>query len=76
VMLARALALEPEVLLLDEPTASLDAGNRAVVVDLVSEKKRTGTAVVAIVHDEDVRTAIADTVVEVARFTPTSVEGS
>ena len=62
------------LLLLDEPTASLDAGNRAVVVDLVAEKKRSGTAVVAIVHDEDVRTAIADTVVEVARFTPTAVE--
>ena len=44
------------ILLLDEPTASLDAGNRAVVVDLVLEKKRRGTAVVAIVHDDDVRT--------------------
>ena len=30
------------ILLLDEPTASLDAGNRAVVVDLVAEKKRSG----------------------------------
>jgi alpha-D-ribose 1-methylphosphonate 5-triphosphate synthase subunit PhnL len=46
------------------------------VVDLVAEKKRSGTAVVAIVHDQDVRTAIADTVVEVARFTPAAVEGS
>ena len=57
------------ILLLDEPTASLDAGNRAVVVDLVGEKKRRGAAVVAIVHDEDVRTAIADTVIDVTRFT-------
>src|SRR6516164_1802386 len=56
------------LLLLDEPTASLDAGNRAVVVDLVAEKKRRGTAVVAIVHDE-VRAAIADTVIDVNRFT-------
>jgi alpha-D-ribose 1-methylphosphonate 5-triphosphate synthase subunit PhnL len=46
------------------------------VVDLVAEKKRSGTAVVAIVHDQDVRTAIADTVVEVARFTPTAAERS
>jgi alpha-D-ribose 1-methylphosphonate 5-triphosphate synthase subunit PhnL len=76
VNIARGFVSGLPLLLLDEPTASLDAGNRAVVVDLVSEKKRTGTAVVAIVHDEDVRTAIADTVVEVARFTPTSVEGS
>ena len=76
VNIARGFVSGLPLLLLDEPTASLDAGNRAVVVDLVSEKKRSGTAVVAIVHDEDVRTAIADTVVEVARFTPTAVEGS
>jgi alpha-D-ribose 1-methylphosphonate 5-triphosphate synthase subunit PhnL len=76
VNIARGFVSGLPILLLDEPTASLDAGNRAVVVDLVSEKKRSGTAVVAIVHDEDVRTAIADTVVEVARFTPAAVEGS
>jgi alpha-D-ribose 1-methylphosphonate 5-triphosphate synthase subunit PhnL len=76
VNIARGFVSGLPLLLLDEPTASLDAGNRAVVVDLVSEKKRRGTAVVAIVHDEDVRTAIADTVVEVARFTPAAVEGS
>ena len=76
VNIARGFVSGLPLLLLDEPTASLDAGNRAVVVDLVSEKKRSGTAVVAIVHDEDVRTAIADTVVEVARFTPAAVEGS
>jgi alpha-D-ribose 1-methylphosphonate 5-triphosphate synthase subunit PhnL len=76
VNIARGFVSGLPLLLLDEPTASLDAGNRAVVVDLVSENKRRGTAVVAIVHDEDVRTAIADTVVEVARFTPTAVEGS
>jgi alpha-D-ribose 1-methylphosphonate 5-triphosphate synthase subunit PhnL len=76
VNVARGFVSDLPLLLLDEPTASLDAGNRAVVVDLVSEKKRGGTAVVAIVHDEDVRTAIADTIVEVARFTPAAVEGS
>jgi len=76
VNIARGFVSGLPLLLLDEPTASLDAGNRAVVVDLVSEKKRGGTAVVAIVHDEDVRRAIADIVVEVARFTPMAVEGS
>jgi len=74
--IARGFVSGLPLLLLDEPTASLDAGNRAVVVDLVAEKKRSGTAVVAIVHDQDVRTAIADTVVEVARFTPTAAERS
>jgi alpha-D-ribose 1-methylphosphonate 5-triphosphate synthase subunit PhnL len=76
VNIARGFVSGLPLLLLDEPTASLDAGNRAVVVDLVSEKKRGGTAVVAIVHDEDVRRAIADIVIEVARFTPMAVEGS
>ena len=42
--------------------------NRAVVVDLIAEKKRRGTAIVAIVHDDDVRDAIADEVVDVTRF--------
>jgi alpha-D-ribose 1-methylphosphonate 5-triphosphate synthase subunit PhnL len=56
------------ILLLDEPTASLDAANRAVVVGLIAEKKRRGAAIVAIVHDEDVRDAIADVIVDVTRF--------
>jgi alpha-D-ribose 1-methylphosphonate 5-triphosphate synthase subunit PhnL len=68
VNIARGFLSDLPVLLLDEPTASLDAGNRAVVVDLVSEKKRRGAAVVAIVHDDDVRAAIADTVIDVTRF--------
>jgi alpha-D-ribose 1-methylphosphonate 5-triphosphate synthase subunit PhnL len=68
VNIARGFLSDLPVLLLDEPTASLDAGNRAVVVDLVAEKKRRGAAVVAIVHDDDVRTAIADTVIDVTRF--------
>jgi alpha-D-ribose 1-methylphosphonate 5-triphosphate synthase subunit PhnL len=69
VNIARGFLSDLPILLLDEPTASLDAGNRAVVVDLVAEKKRRGAAVVAIVHDDDVRAAIADTLVDVTRFT-------
>jgi alpha-D-ribose 1-methylphosphonate 5-triphosphate synthase subunit PhnL len=68
VNIARGLVCDLPILLLDEPTASLDAGNRAAVVDLVAEKKRRGAAVVAIVHDDDVRTAVADTVIDVTRF--------
>src|SRR5262245_11604061 len=65
---ARGFLPELPILLFDEPTASLDADNRRVVVDLVAEKKRRGVAIVAIVHDEDVRNAIADRVVVVTRF--------
>ena len=68
VNVARGFIADRPILLLDEPTASLDARNRAVVVDLVAERKRTGAAVVAIVHDDEVRAAIADTVVDVTRF--------
>ena len=68
VNIARGFLSDLPILLLDEPTASLDTGNRAVVVDLVAEKKRRGAAVVAIVHDDDVRAAIADTIIDVTRF--------
>jgi alpha-D-ribose 1-methylphosphonate 5-triphosphate synthase subunit PhnL len=54
--------------LLDEPTASLDAANRGVVVDLIDEKKREGVAIVAIVHDDEIRRLIADRVVDVTSF--------
>jgi alpha-D-ribose 1-methylphosphonate 5-triphosphate synthase subunit PhnL len=56
------------VLLLDEPTASLDGANKAAVVDLITEKKKRGVAVLAVVHDDDVRTAVADRVIDVAPF--------
>jgi alpha-D-ribose 1-methylphosphonate 5-triphosphate synthase subunit PhnL len=68
VNIARGFLSDLPILLLDEPTASLDTGNRAVVVDLVEEKKRRGAAIVAIVHDDDVRAAIADTIIDVTRF--------
>jgi alpha-D-ribose 1-methylphosphonate 5-triphosphate synthase subunit PhnL len=60
VNLARGFIAGHPILLLDEPTASLDADNRAVVVGMVRDAKRRGTAVVAICHDADVRDAIAD----------------
>ncbi len=68
VNLARGLLAEHPILLLDEPTASLDADNRAVVVDIVKERKARGAAIVAIVHDDSVREAIADASVDVAQF--------
>jgi alpha-D-ribose 1-methylphosphonate 5-triphosphate synthase subunit PhnL len=66
--LARGLLPEHPILLIDEPTASLDAGNRAVVIELVRERKRAGAAIVTIVHDDDTRAAIADTHVDVTQF--------
>jgi alpha-D-ribose 1-methylphosphonate 5-triphosphate synthase subunit PhnL len=68
VNIARGLLPDRPVLLLDEPTASLDSENRAAVIDLVAEKKRCGAAVVAIIHEKDVRDALADQIVDVTRF--------
>jgi alpha-D-ribose 1-methylphosphonate 5-triphosphate synthase subunit PhnL len=68
VNIARGFICELPILLLDEPTASLDAANRDVVVHLIDEKKRAGVAIVAIVHDDEIRHLIADRVVDVTSF--------
>jgi len=54
--------------LLDEPTASLDAANRAVIVDLIAEKKKAGTAILGIFHDAEVREQVADRIIDMTAF--------
>ena len=68
VNIARGFLSEHPILLLDEPTASLDAVNRAVVIDLIREKKAQGVALLGIFHDADVRDAIADVIIDVSQF--------
>jgi len=68
VNIARGFIPDLPILLLDEPTASLDAVNRRVVVELIDEKKRAGVAMVAIVHDDEIRHLIADRIVDVTSF--------
>jgi alpha-D-ribose 1-methylphosphonate 5-triphosphate synthase subunit PhnL len=68
VNIARGFISDLPILLLDEPTASLDAANRSVVVELIDEKKRAGVAMVAIVHDDEIRHLIADRIVDVTSF--------
>jgi alpha-D-ribose 1-methylphosphonate 5-triphosphate synthase subunit PhnL len=68
VNIARGFIPDLPILLLDEPTASLDAANRAVVVDMISAKKKQGTAIVAIAHDDEVRAVIADKIVDIQQF--------
>jgi alpha-D-ribose 1-methylphosphonate 5-triphosphate synthase subunit PhnL len=73
VNIARGFITGHPILLLDEPTASLDAVNRQVVIDLIAEKKQSGVALLGIFHDQDVREAVADTVIDVTRFAPKQV---
>lgn len=59
VNVARVFVADYPVLLLDEPTASLDAASRLAVVELIREARRRGAAVLAIVHDAQVRAEVA-----------------
>ncbi|MBP1872248.1 alpha-D-ribose 1-methylphosphonate 5-triphosphate synthase subunit PhnL [Ensifer adhaerens] len=70
VNIARGFITDHKILLLDEPTASLDAKNRAVVVEMIAEKKAKGTALIGIFHDEEVRDAVADRILDVSAFSP------
>jgi len=60
VNIAHGLIAPLPILLLDEPTASLDAQNREVVIELIAEAKRRGAAIVGIFHDQDTRSIVAD----------------
>jgi len=60
VNIARGFIADYPVLLLDEPTASLDAVNSAAVVALIEQARARGTAIVGIFHDETVRARVAD----------------
>ncbi|QMV65283.1 alpha-D-ribose 1-methylphosphonate 5-triphosphate synthase subunit PhnL [Ectopseudomonas oleovorans] len=60
VNIARGFMVEWPVLLLDEPTASLDDANRQVVLALINEAKAAGSALIGIFHDRTAREAVAD----------------
>jgi len=68
VNIARGFAGEHDLLILDEPTASLDAANRDAVVALIAERRAKGAGFLAIFYDDDVRASLADRVIDVSRF--------
>ncbi len=70
VNIARGFAHAYPALLLDEPTASLDAANRAVVLALIDEAKARGAAILGIFHDTEARDRVCDRVVDVTGFSP------
>jgi alpha-D-ribose 1-methylphosphonate 5-triphosphate synthase subunit PhnL len=68
VNIARGLIGGHALLLLDEPTASLDPVNRDVVIELVNEAKARGVAILGIFHDQGARDRIADRHLDLSRF--------
>jgi alpha-D-ribose 1-methylphosphonate 5-triphosphate synthase subunit PhnL len=70
VNIARSLSVDYPVLLLDEPTASLDADNRDRVVGLIQQRREAGAAIVGIFHDAGVRDALATRIHDVAPLGP------
>jgi cobalt/nickel transport system ATP-binding protein len=82
VAIASVLVLDPEVLLLDEPTAALDPRSQSQIIDLLSGWKDAGKTVVTATHDLDTVEDIADTCYVfqggrvVAQGSPASVLGN
>lgn len=68
VNIARSFIRNYPVMLLDEPTASLDAENRAIVVTLIQQALARGAAMIGIFHDHDVRDAVATRLFGVSEF--------
>lgn len=67
VMIARALASEARILLLDEPTASLDYGNQFLILDEIAKLKTRGVAILFTTHNPDQALRIADRTLTISR---------
>ena len=63
VNLARGVIARPRLLLLDEPTASLDPATMEEVVRIIEEIKRSGTGILAVFHDMELVERLADSIV-------------
>ncbi|WP_372604713.1 phosphonate C-P lyase system protein PhnL [Actibacterium sp.] len=66
--IARGFVHRYPAMLLDEPTASLDATNRETVLSLIEEAKAHGAAIIGIFHDQAARERVADRVIDVSQF--------
>jgi alpha-D-ribose 1-methylphosphonate 5-triphosphate synthase subunit PhnL len=70
VNIARGFVADHPILILDEPTASLDAANRDVVAELIAERRSAGAALLGIFHDAGLRARLATRDVDVGAFAP------
>jgi ABC-type polar amino acid transport system ATPase subunit len=63
VAIARALVLDPELLLMDEPTAALDPARRVSLAETLRRLTETGRALLISTHDDDFAADCADRIV-------------
>lgn len=68
VNIARGFVVDYPIMLLDEPTASLDADNRRTVLDFIEEAKAKGSAVLGIFHDQEARDAVCTGTFDVTQY--------
>lgn len=68
VNLARAFAVRPRLLILDEPTASLDNDTKLNVLALMKEMKQDGTTMIGVFHDWDVMGKVADQILDLRKL--------
>ena len=68
--IARAIIWKPMLLLLDEPTASLDKQSAGLVVEELMAMRDQGTAMVGILHDRELMASIADRVFALSEVVP------
>lgn len=70
VNIACGFAAARPIMLLDEPTASLDSANTDAVIELIEESKAHGTAIIGIFHDNAIRGRVAQRLIDVRAFSP------
>lgn len=63
VLLARALAQQPHILLLDEPTSHLDLANRNITLRILDQLRKEGTTILFTTHDPEAALIVADNIV-------------
>src|SRR5690606_29266710 len=68
VNIARSFVAPSPLMLLDEPTASLDQRNRDIVIDLIGEVRAAGSAIIGIFHDEETRERVATRYLDITAF--------
>ena len=68
VNIARAVSWKPRLLLLDEPTASLDKDSVGVVLEILKELRGEGTTMIGIFHDTTLLESVTDSVYHLKNF--------